>query len=108
MKNRRKFFRLREDDKILYSEIPHAKSERMLSLDISEGGLRFLSDHFINPGALLKIEMSFERAKKVVDVVATVKWIKTLYEDERYEVGAQFLDIAEADLAFLRRYASQK
>ena len=105
---RRKFVRLREDDLICFSEIPQAKSYRILSLDVSMGGIRFLSDHFINPLSTLKIEMSFEREKKMMAVLAVVRWVKSVYEDERYEVGAEFIDIREEDSRFLHDYLRSK
>ncbi|MFH1457858.1 MAG: PilZ domain-containing protein [Candidatus Omnitrophota bacterium] len=108
MQERRKFLRLKENDKICFSEIPYSKSERILSLDVSIGGVRFLSNHFIKPQSTLKIEMAFERAKKAINVLAVVKWIKSVYEDERYEVGAEFVDIDKEDARFLNDYVRSK
>lgn len=108
MQEKRKYARVREDDKISYTEIPFSKTSRMLSLDFSQGGVRFISDHFIKPQSILKIELVLERAKKVIKALAAVKWVKPLYDDEQYEVGVEFLDIDSGELQFLKQYSLKK
>jgi hypothetical protein len=108
MQEKRKYFRLKEEDEISFSVLPNYKSERMLTQNISTGGVRFISDNFISPQSVLKIEMAFNQAKKVINIIAVVKWIKSIYDDERYEVGAVFIDIDNEDLQFLNRYLNER
>jgi hypothetical protein len=102
MAERRRYFRLREDDDVSFIEIPHSRNTRESTLDISHGGIRFLSDHFINPRSKLKIQMNFGRQKKAIHAIVIVRWIKSVYQDERYEVGAEFTEINGKDLELLK------
>ena len=103
-KEKRKYLRLRENDRITFREVGGVKNESRLNLDISRGGARFISDRFIKPNTVLKMEIAFDGAKKTIHALAAVKWIKAVFEDESYEVGVEFVDIDEPSKAFLKEY----
>lgn len=105
---RRKYFRLTEEDIICYSVIPNYKTKRMISEDLSLGGIRFLSENFIALKSCLKIQLKLPSVPKIIDAIVIVRWLKLIYDDERYEVGAEFLHIKEEDLRFLSRYLKEK
>jgi len=80
----------------------------MFTRDVSVGGIRFFSDHFIKPQSVLKTQIAFECTKKPINAMATVKWIQSVYEDERYELGVEFIGINNEDIQFLNQYLSKQ
>lgn len=101
-KERRKFSRLSEFDEITYSIIPQSKSVKRLTLDLSAGGIRLISDGFIPVNSLLKIEIKLKHSDKVITAIAKAAWIKSLFDDEHYEVGIEFKEIKKEDLRFFK------
>lgn len=108
MEEKRKYFRLKEGDSISYTIIPNYKSERMITIDLSVGGIRFITEHFVSPDSVIKLELTLERAKRVVNAIAQVRWIRSIYDDERYEIGVEFIDIEREDSQFLNQYLVER
>jgi len=104
MEEQRKYYRLKKKDLISFAVIPNYKSERLLTLDLSVGGLRFISQRFISPESILKVELAFKGVKKSINAIVKAKWTKAIFSDERYEIGAEFVNIRPEDLRFLKRY----
>ncbi len=107
MQERRKYFRLQEEDKISYSVVPSPKAERMLTEDVSIGGLRIISDHFISPQSFLRVCLKLNDAQKIINALAQVRWIRAIFDDERYELGIEFIDISKEDMQFLKYYLAR-
>jgi len=101
---KRKFSRISEQCVITYSAAPDYKSKRKISADLSAGGLRFISDHFLPLGSIVRIQLSLKYIPRVINAVAKVMRVKEIFDDECYEVGAEFVDIARPDLRFLHKY----
>lgn len=71
---------------------------RRASTDISEGGMRLWSDERLAAGQRLELELLMP------DDTPLQCWVMVVWVDEmasgseaRFDVGAQFLDLAEAD-----------
>lgn len=101
-KEKRKFTRFFEYDEISYSVIPHPKSKNKLTLDLSEGGIRFIADEFIPLNSLLRLEIKLLHCSKVINAIAKVVRVKSLFGDERFEIGVEFIDIKKDDLALFK------
>ncbi len=101
MKDRRRFLRVPEEDKIKYSVIPESKSGRKLTRDLSLGGMRFIADQFVPVGSIIKIELKLKRIERAINLLAKVMWVKSVFADERFEIGVRFIDIKGDDLKFL-------
>ncbi len=108
MLDRRQYIRIHEEDELTYAVLPAYKVQRKITADISQGGIRFISDAFIPVRAFLRLEITLRYAAKVIDVVAQVRWVRVVYDNERYEIGAQFIEIAKEDLSFLIAYIAQR
>jgi PilZ domain-containing protein len=60
------------------------------ALDISEGGIGFLSDTEFKPGTRIKVKFRLpEHAPQEFELPAEVRWCKN------YHVGTQFVDLDE-------------
>jgi len=107
MKERRKFIRIDEQTAVSYSVMPNYKSERKLTQDLSLGGIKFISDHFMPVGSILKIEIRLKHIPKVINAVVKLIWIKAIFNDEQYDVGVEFVHIDREDLEFMHDYLSR-
>ncbi|MEW6075088.1 MAG: PilZ domain-containing protein [Candidatus Omnitrophota bacterium] len=101
-KEKRKFSRVSEYDEISYSIIPHPKSKNKLTLDLSAGGIRFIADEFIPLNSLLRLEIRLLHCSKVINAIAKVVRVKSLFGDERFEIGVEFVDIKKEDLVLFK------
>jgi Tfp pilus assembly protein PilZ len=64
-----------------------------LTKDISLGGVNIRTDTFLPVDTVVKIELSLPKMHKMLYVRGRVKWIKSLYDDEVFEIGLEFMDI---------------
>ena len=97
MAEKRKDKRFKEEKKVVIEFYPGEKELRpknvtyALTRDVSEGGVRLLTDRYFAVGTLLKITLSSPRTKKIVNVVAKVKWVQNFYSSDLYEMGIEFM-----------------
>lgn len=96
MNERRKEPRKREENKVTIEVLsgdvdsPAGKAVHALTQDISTGGLRVLTDVGFKVGARLKLRVVLTKTHKVLDLEGTVRWSKSVYENELYEIGIEF------------------
>lgn len=64
--------------------------------DISEGGVRILTEEFIPLGTTMKLEIILKNALKCIDAIAEVVWLQRMLHSERYQMGLRFREIADA------------
>jgi len=64
-----------------------------LSVDISIGGMQFISNQDLPFSTLLKIVVSPEGTSKAIDIVGKVAWAKPSEKYSGYQIGIEFLDI---------------
>lgn len=67
-----------------------------VSRDISEGGIRFLSDDFVPVGTSMILEVNLDNSPKYINAVADVVWSQKVPHSERYQLGLRFSEINEA------------
>jgi hypothetical protein len=75
-----------------------------LTKDISLAGIRIQCKTFIPMNSLLKIELSLMRPDRTVTAFGRVRWIKSLYDDELFEMGIEFVDPSNEVIRILRRH----
>jgi len=68
-----------------------------IARDISSGGIRVLVNEFVSVFTRLVVEVAIPSTPKPVKVISKVAWIQKRPHGEQYEVGMQFLDMAEED-----------
>ncbi|MFH1678896.1 MAG: PilZ domain-containing protein [Candidatus Omnitrophota bacterium] len=93
MQERRRFVRVPEDSPISYEIISESKTEGFIIKDLSQGGLRFFIRKFIPNHSLLKIKITLKSASFYFESVVRVVWIKEEVPNERYEIGAEFINL---------------
>ncbi len=86
-------------------EVVHSedKTESSQTMDISEGGVCFLSERQLVTDAPVRVRLSLPRSKKPVDIKARVAWRRSIKEEGskegagRYKVGLQFVGLKGKD-----------
>ena len=97
MAEKRKDERFKEEKKVVVEFYPGGKELRpnnvtyALTRDISEGGVKLLTDRYFSVGTLLKITMSLSRSRQIVNVVAKVRWVQNFYTSDLYEMGIEYM-----------------
>jgi hypothetical protein len=101
---RRHVQRIEQETKVAFSVMSggefahHRKVAYSLTKNISLSGIMIESNVFIPVGSMLTIELSLERNPEVISVIGQVRWIKTLFEDECFAVGLEFVDLPTTGL----------
>jgi c-di-GMP-binding flagellar brake protein YcgR len=80
---------------------------RHLTQDISLTGVKVQCNMFIPVNSLLKIELSLRKPVKVIPVTGRVRWIKTIFRDELYEMGVEFVDTSQEAIRILESCLSE-
>ena len=95
MKEKRKFVRIPENSQIYYKLVSEKNYQASLTKDISQGGIRFFIHEFIPKNSLLEIKIILGKILFTFEALVKVKWIDKEAHGERYEVGAEFVNILE-------------
>jgi len=109
MAEKRKDQRIREEKKVVIEFYPGGKDSRpknvtyALTRDVSEGGVRVLTDRNFPVGTLLKITLSLSRTRQIVNVVAKVKWVKNFHTSDLFEMGIEYVhEIPKSVLSMIK------
>lgn len=107
---KREVKRIREETKVtitLLSKdlVPPGKTfSYNLTKDISSKGVKIRANTFLPINALLKIELSLTKPTRLISVLGKVRWIKTLYAGESFEMGIAFVEPSSEDIRILTRH----
>ena len=71
------------------------------SLDLNLGGLYLVTEQFLDPESILRMEISLPKLSQVISVYARVVW------SDETGGGLQFESMVEKDEIALKRYLSQ-
>lgn len=102
--------RIREETKvtiILLSKdlVPPGKTfSYNLTKNISSKGVKIRANTFLPINALLKIELSLTKPTRLISVLGKVRWVKTLYAGESFEIGIAFVEPSSEDIRILTRH----
>lgn len=75
-----------------------------LTRDISLKGVKIRANTFLPINALLKIELSLTKPTRLISVLGKVRWVKTLYAGESFEMGIAFVEPSSEDTKILTRH----
>ncbi|PKN96385.1 MAG: hypothetical protein CVU43_20980 [Chloroflexi bacterium HGW-Chloroflexi-5] len=98
-KERRKAERLEEEDEITIMVVscnkfsPKRKLIYTLSMDLSESGARMQVNNFLPFRTLLDIKIASKNPPQTITALGKIKWIKSLFADELFEVGLEFVHV---------------
>jgi c-di-GMP-binding flagellar brake protein YcgR len=68
-----------------------------LTKDISPGGVRIMTHVRIPAGARLRLEIVLSRRRRLIKVNGVVRWARSIYEDDLFEMGVEFSDLTPED-----------
>lgn len=98
IKDNRREKRIKEENKLICEIISCdkiLKQEKIfytMTKDISLGGVNIRTDTYLPVDTVVKMELSLSRMQKIVCLKGKVKWAKSLYGDEVFEIGLEFVD----------------
>lgn len=98
MEEKRREKRIKKENKLIFEVIStdrnleNKKIHYTLTKDISLGGVNIRTDTFLPVETLVKIDLPLPKMHKIISVRGKVRWIKSLYDDEVFEVGLEFVD----------------
>jgi c-di-GMP-binding flagellar brake protein YcgR len=78
-----------------------------IARDISSGGIRVLVNEFISVFTRLIVEICIPSTSESIRVVSKVAWIQKRPHGEQYEVGIQFMDMAEEDRSNIAEFVER-
>ena len=107
---RRHVQRIEQETKVAFCVISEGESthrrkvSHSLTKNISLNGIMIESDVFIPVGSMLTLDLRLEKNPEVITVVGQVRWIKTLFEDESFAMGLEFVDLPTTGVNALLSY----
>ena len=107
---RRHVQRIEQETKVAFSVMSEGESthrrkvSHSLTKNISLNGIMIESDVFIPVGSMLTLDLRLEKNPEVITVVGQVRWIKTLFEDESFAMGLEFVDLPTTGVNALLSY----
>jgi len=96
---RRKYQRIESKMPIQYRKLkePAEGTIGALSVNVSEGGIRFLANEFLPLASRLVVELFIPSQPRPVKAISKVAWIRKMPAGEQYEIGNQFLEVGRED-----------
>jgi len=94
MLERRKFIRIPQSAKIAYKIASYPRSRSSVSRNVGKGGINFYAPEFIPVGTVLRIQFSLK--EQSYDGFARVIWFTEEPRNERYIIGATFMNMPKA------------
>ncbi len=83
---------------------PAKKISYHLTKDISSVGLRILATTFLPVKSFLKIELALTKPPRLFSAFGEVRWIKSRYADELFEIGIEFVDTPAEVIKILKEH----
>lgn len=100
MDEKREAKRLREENKLFFEIIStpkkfeHRRIFYTFTKDISLKGISIRTDTFLPIGTIVEIKINLAKSSKMIEIKARVRWVKSIFEDEVFKVGLEFIDTA--------------
>jgi len=111
---RRKRKRIKDESKVVFrivskDDIPGSKNvSYSLTRDISLTGAKVLTDTLLPVDTTVKTRLMLGKAQKLINAVAKIRWVKTLYDDELFEMGVEFIDTNPESVVHLIEHIYRK
>ena len=91
MLERRKFIRIPQSAEISYEIANKPEIYTFITRNVSRGGISFFAHSFIPLGTIVRVKFSL--AEFSYDGFAKIVWVKEVIYNEKYEVGAEFMNM---------------
>lgn len=107
---KRKVKRVKKESKItinVLSEDTVPRNKKIiyhLTKDISSKGAKIQTNTFLPINTLLRIELSLMKPPRVVKAIGRVRWVKSRYGDEKFEMGIEFTDTPRESIKALSKH----
>jgi hypothetical protein len=95
---RRKYKRINEENRVIIrlmaEGMDFGKDKEIFALtkDISKYGARLLTDIIFSVGTVFKITVVLSKSREIVKFDGKVKWVRSLYDGDLFEMGVEFMD----------------
>jgi c-di-GMP-binding flagellar brake protein YcgR len=95
--------RVNEEDKVSVEWLPEggrataSLAINALTRDISPGGARIMSNVQIPEGDRLRLEIVLSRRRRLIRVDGIVRWSRSIYEEDLFEMGVEFTGLKPED-----------
>jgi len=103
-KEKRKYTRIPGSVQLSYRILADIKTNGSITKDISRGGMRLYVKDFLPKDSLLQLVISLKEMHFSFEALARVKWIKKKTNNDNFEIGVEFIEVAEEGLKQLSRY----
>lgn len=100
----RHFIRVPESSDIVYQVDQVQAKRKTRAKDLSQTGICFASDEKLPIGSVIDITLALEKLGFSFTAQGTVRWIKEIVKNRRYEVGVQFEDLPDLTMKKLINY----
>lgn len=107
---KRKAKRVKKESKItitMLSEEAVPRNKKIiyqLTKDISLKGVKIQTNTFLPINTLLRIELSLTKPPRVIKGMGRVRWVKSRYADEKFEMGIEFVDTPKDQIRALSKH----
>lgn len=79
-------------------------SRKTLTKDVAIRGIRFLSNELLSVSTYIKVNLALKENTKPLELICRVVWVKSLFNAESYEIGAQILQIDKEGYRQMKGY----
>ncbi len=106
--------RVSEEDKvsveILSGEDPSTAPPMInaLTKNISPGGVRIMSSVRLEPGTRVRLEILLSSRRRLIKVAGVVRWSRTVYQEDLFEMGIEFAGLTPDDRVSLLEHVYQR
>jgi c-di-GMP-binding flagellar brake protein YcgR len=106
--------RVREEDKVVLELLTDGRPPtektllNALTRDVSPGGTRLVTNTLLPVGTLLKMEIALSRRRRLVRAMGVVRWARSMFEEEWFEIGVEFIQVSPEDKMLLLEHTYKK
>ncbi|MDI6606425.1 MAG: PilZ domain-containing protein [Candidatus Omnitrophota bacterium] len=103
---KRQFVRINLKTPFYYQVRGSCDFNNTITENISIGGVGIINNKFINPEALLNLEMKI--LSRVLNVKGKVSWLTSLAHSSTFRMGIEFIELDNLDKLYLSDYISMQ
>jgi c-di-GMP-binding flagellar brake protein YcgR len=106
-RERRRESRVNEEDKVIIELLTNGQPPKdksainALTKDISPGGARVMTNILLPVGTPLKMEIVLSQRRRRIRTSGIVRWARSVYEEELFEMGIEFTKVSPEDKMLL-------
>ncbi|NPV83180.1 MAG: hypothetical protein HPY46_06335 [Candidatus Aminicenantes bacterium] len=105
--------RLDEENKVVIHVLPENEQQEeesfySFSRDISVGGLRLMTDSPLPVKTRVRLEIALAESQRLITGIAEVRWVKSLFDDDVFEMGLEFVELDPQSRVHLLEHVYRK